>query len=256
MNYTVTLSGADGRQKYPPHTHTQYELIYYLEGEGVSRTAAGDIPISPGRILLVPPGYSHGTVSKNGFKLIAVKGDFRNRFNFSEPLAFYDNANRDALALTQMIYRNRLSSDNYLLSLVDAYTHFVLKNLHPEDAVTVAVRKIADELSEHFYRCGLSPVTLLKESGYAEDYIRAYFKKVMGKTPTEFLTTLRINHAVYMIETYQNALTLAEICERCGFTNYVYFSKKFKAQVGTSPKDYKNAKTAVNSCLNSETVLR
>ena len=78
----------------------------------------------------------------------------------------------------------------------------------------------------------------LQKSGYAEDYIRAQFKKFTGKTPTEFLTKIRIYHACYLIDAYKNTLSLAEIAEKCGYTDYVYFSRRFKHIMGISPREY------------------
>ena len=77
------------------------------------------------------------------------------------------------------------------------------------------------------------------ESGYAEDYIRAHFKRITGKTPNEFLSGIRIKRACFLIETYRDSLSLSQISEQCGYTDYVYFSKKFKSVTGMSPKEYK-----------------
>ena len=79
---------------------------------------------------------------------------------------------------------------------------------------------------------------LLRSSGYAEDYIRAQFKKITGKTPGRFLTEIRIKHACYMMEAYGSVLTLNEIAEKCGYTDYVYFSKRFKEITGSTPRHY------------------
>lgn len=57
---------------------------------------------------------------------------------------------------------------------------------------------------------------ILNKSGYAEDYIRARFKYITGKTPVEFLSKVRISHACVLMDTYKSALTLNEISEKCG----------------------------------------
>ena len=35
-------------------------------------------------------------------------------------------------------------------------------------------------------------------------------------------------------------MPLAQICEECGYVDYIYFSKKFKEVTGLSPREYKN----------------
>ncbi|MBQ6824771.1 MAG: helix-turn-helix domain-containing protein [Clostridia bacterium] len=239
MNKEILPIGINGEHGYPLHTHEKYEIVHYFEGEGYMRSSCGDLPLAPGNIILIPPNVPHGTDSVNGFRALMMTGDFGNLFNAAEPTLVQDNADKDAEALARMILKNRLGAQEYLGALQEAYLHFVLQHSTPEDAITAVVRRIAGELSERFFEFGLSPVTLLKESGYAEDYIRAHFKKVMGKTPIEFLTALRVDHAVYLIEHYKGALTLSEVAARCGFADYAYFSKKFKKHTGISPKDYK-----------------
>ena len=56
--------------EYPPggghtlHRHPgQEEVIYVLEGEGISRTKAGDQPIRPGSFVFVPADTDHVTIN-------------------------------------------------------------------------------------------------------------------------------------------------------------------------------------------------
>lgn len=238
MDYELNYLAVEDPLGFPLHAHDGYEIIYYFNIKGELQTDQGQFPLSSGMISILPPNTMHRSDAKEGFTAIAMRGPFGNLLQFKCPLLVCDNADHDAEALIRMIFRNRFSSKDYLTTLIEAFLHFILQNSNPEDALTRAVRKIANELSEHFYDCNLTPVTLLKESGYAEDYIRAHFKKIIGKSPGSFLNSLRIDHARYLIEVYNGALALSEISERCGFTDYVFFSKKFKEQVGLSPKEY------------------
>ena len=46
------------------HRHPdQEEVIYILEGEGVSRTANGDQPIGPGSFVFIPVDTDHATLN-------------------------------------------------------------------------------------------------------------------------------------------------------------------------------------------------
>lgn len=235
----ISIIQTEHRHLIKKHTHTLYEIIYYLDGDGVMHTASGDLRFSAGNIIIVPPNTVHRSTSEHGFSIFALKGEFESTFNFTEPLLLHDSENHDAKALLSMIYRARISPGDYQRSLVNAFVHFILQNSHLEEPLTLAVRRVINIVSERFYDSDLSVTALLKESGYAEDYIRAHFKKTVGKTPTDFLNSIRISHAVLLIETYKNTFTLTEIADRCGFTDYIYFSRKFKQQVGLSPTAYK-----------------
>ena len=40
------------------------------------------------------------------------------------------------------------------------------------------------------------------------------------------------------MDIYINSMSLNEISEKCGYTDYVYFSRKFKQVMGMSPRNY------------------
>ncbi len=231
----------DGVLSYPLHKHNHYEVMLYLQGNGVLRTPDADYPFAPGTILLVPPGVEHGSVSAKGFCNISVSGLFENLFHFQAVITLFDNPENEGTQLATMLYHNRHKSSDFLAKLASAYAHFLLENIKIEDTLTAAVNQIILEITNRFYQDDLRLNKLLQKSGYAEDYIRARFKQVTGKTPHSFLTEIRIKHALFLIDIYANTLSLQEIARQCGYTDYIYFSKKFKTMQGISPREYKKA---------------
>ncbi len=231
INYTSKISA--------PHKHPNYEIIIYTKGSGIFHSSGKDIEAIPGKIIIVPPKTVHYS-SKTGdsFERIYIDGDFNQFFNLDAPTVIGDNAGNEGALLAKMIYCNRYSTPDYVAALVNAFTHFLLKNIKMESNIFKATKNIAEEISNDFYNCNINLSSILAKSGYAEDYIRAQFKAIMGKTPTEFLTQIRINHACYLIDTYRHSLSMAEIAEKCGYTDYVYFSRKFKQITNMSPRRY------------------
>ena len=72
------------------------------------------------------------------------------------------------------------------------------------------------------------------------DYFTKIFKDSMGKTPIDYINTVRINKAMrYLADTEK---TMIEIAEEIGFCNSNYFHKIFKQDMGTSPLAYRRAK--------------
>lgn len=72
------------------------------------------------------------------------------------------------------------------------------------------------------------------------DYFTKIFKDSMGKTPIDYINTIRINKAMrYLADTEK---TMIEIAEEIGFCNSNYFHKIFKQYMGTSPLAYRRAK--------------
>lgn len=235
MNYFINLKKEDS----PPHKHKNYEIIVYINGSGTLYAAGKSIEVYPGKIVIIPPEIVHHC-SQYGinFERIYISGEFEQIFSLTSPAVISDTTSGDGSFLAKMIYRNRLADREYVASLINAFTHFLLQNIKMEDRIFTATRDIIEKISNGFYDCDLDLHALLKESGYAEDYIRAQFKRITKKTPTEFLTEARINHACYLISAYKNVVSLSDVAEQCGYTDYVYFSRRFKQVTGMSPQQY------------------
>ena len=232
----------DGVKTYPLHTHNHYEIMLYVEGNGEMLTQKGNFSFSVGTIIIVPPKIEHGSVSKNGFKNISIGGDFESFFTFEEPVVLFDTPSNEGRTLASLIYDNRFRSDEYLEVLISAYLHFLLKYIKVNKHSENIIKKIIFEISNRFADSELNLALLLQKSGYAEDYARALFKELTGKTPNVFLTELRIKHACFLIDVYGNSLSLGQIAEQCGYLDYIYFSKKFKEIMNVSPRKYKKSR--------------
>ena len=236
MNYLIGLT----EKISPPHKHKNYEIIVYQKGQGIFHGTGTDIAVYPGKIMIVPPGITHSSSCDGEFKRFYISGEFNQLFSLSAPTVILDNSEKEGLHLAEMIFKNRYSNSEYVASLINAFAHFLIQNLKNDNEIGATVKEIISEITNNFFDSGIDLCSMLNKSGYAEDYIRAQFKKITGKTPTEFLTNIRISHACYLIDTYKNTLTLYEIAEKCGYTDYVYFSRRFKHITGISPRTYMN----------------
>jgi AraC-like DNA-binding protein len=230
----------DGVVRYPMHEHKNYEIMIYLEGNGYMRTELGDYKFERGSVIIVPPEVKHGSVSEKGFKNISIEGSFEGYFCFDRIKCFSDNEAREGEALARMIYENRFEDGAYLSALCTAYICFLMKCFSVENLMQRRIEEIAFEINRSATDPEIDLTSILSKSGYSEDYIRSCFKSITGKTPHGLLTDIRIKHACYLIDIYKNELSLSEIAERCGYLDYIYFSKKFKQVTGLSPRRYRN----------------
>ena len=243
MNEFFISTTKPGTKKYPLHQHREWEIMYYLSGEGHLATQEGAIPFEAGSIITVPPGIMHGSVSQDGFVNISIGGDFGHLFLFDHISVQKDHENRTGERLAQLIYDNRHANHDYLSALCIAYAHFLLQNSNRGKRITHAVQYIMEQMSTHFSNPCFSPASLLHQSGYAEDYIRAEFKKSTGVTPVDFLAKIRVEHARKLFEIYGASLSVSEVAEACGFEDPIYFSRRFKQWIGFSPAEYKKQMT-------------
>lgn len=232
----------DNTVTYPLHSHSDWEIMFYLEGEGALRTHLRDYPFSSGAAIIVPPDIAHGSTSEKGFRNISIGGDFSDVMLFNEPKTVVDTSG-DSRILAELILKNRHSDEKYKSTLLRAYLASLMQNMEFESAADAAVDAVCRALNAAAFDSSLQPAELLRETGYAEDYIRQHFKVRTGTTPIKYLTALRLERARALLEIYKQSVSLSKIGELCGFTDYVYFCKQFKRNFGVSPREYvKNIK--------------
>ena len=66
------------------------------------------------------------------------------------------------------------------------------------------------------------------------------YKKTMamlGQTPTAFIRSIRVKHAVQLI--HETQLTMAEVAEQSGFSSASYMAKCFQEDLGRKPTEYR-----------------
>ncbi len=231
------------QKDYPHmHKHTNYEMYVIASGSGYIMTPGGKVPTPQGSVAIIPPDAPHRSAQDPcGCDRIRIIGDLNRFFSLSQVTVIPADNTDDAVALGRLIYNNRYGESEYISSLVGALSHYVIKKLRMGNELFAAVTHIAEQLSDSFHNSSLDVGELLRKSGYAEDYIRAYFKKITGRTPGRFLRETRIEHACFMIDLYGGALNMSEIAEKCGYTDYVYFSRSFKEIKGMSPREYSSS---------------
>lgn len=64
-------------------------------------------------------------------------------------------------------------------------------------------------------------------------------KDIADKTPSEFIRSIRLEHASKLLKTTQ--MTVSEIMYKSGFSNKSYFYREFAKQYKVTPKDYRNS---------------
>lgn len=77
-----------------------------------------------------------------------------------------------------------------------------------------------------------------EEFGYNYAYLSRLFKKKVGESMNHYITEKKMNFAKKLM-TENTQMTLAEISEMCGYHDYRYFSRVFKAETGETPGEYR-----------------
>lgn len=98
--------------------------------------------------------------------------------------------------------------------------------------------KSLDELSAHF--------------AYSKNHIINIFKEQYKTTPTSYILELKINNAMYLLES--TSMSIIDISIQSGFNNYSQFYRKFFELKGMSPENWRQRirKTEIISPFNTK----
>ncbi|MCL7713487.1 AraC family transcriptional regulator [Stenotrophomonas sp. CPCC 101365] len=97
------------------------------------------------------------------------------------------------------------------------------------------LRLALDYLNTH-YAENVRMQTLLDITGFSLSKLERSFRKVFQMTPQQVLTRLRIQIAMHLLHGEDS---VASIGQACGFTDQSAFTRKFKAEVGMAPRQYR-----------------
>ncbi|OCT15169.1 hypothetical protein A8709_13775 [Paenibacillus pectinilyticus] len=79
-------------------------------------------------------------------------------------------------------------------------------------------------------------------------YCCELFKKVTGMTFSQYMTDLRMKKASELLQ--NSNLSIADVCKSVGYSDYFYFNKVFKRNLGCTPAKYRKTSGDLNA-LNS-----
>jgi signal transduction histidine kinase/CheY-like chemotaxis protein/AraC-like DNA-binding protein/ligand-binding sensor domain-containing protein len=143
-----------------------------------------------------------------------------------------------------------ISAINNLLSkqtLLKEYFNSGISSLKVKDGARIhqddeqLLREIIEYIHKNMDDESLDPNRIAEFMNISKATLYRKLKDITGKTPGEFLRTLRLEYAAKLLT--KTKLTVSEIMYRSGFTNKSYFYREFQKVYGTSPKEYRSKTT-------------
>ena len=108
------------------------------------------------------------------------------------------------------------------------------------DRVEQAVRYI-----EEHYSYPISIEDIAGYTGVCRSYLYRMFRKVLKKSPRDYVEEYRIRQACQLLG--ETNLPVTTIAHSVGYEDPLYFSKAFKKNIGRAPSDYRKIKAAVRA---------
>jgi len=145
----------------------------------------------------------------------------------------------------KLIVETQSKQKGYKL-FIQSYVELIFAHIfrHMSDKNNPLVSASSDErilkvlnVMDRLYYLPLDIDNFAAECGVGRDRFLHLFAKTVGVPPQKHLTNVRIKNAKRMlIETNRS---VAEISERCGFNDAMYFSRVFKKKTALSPSEYR-----------------
>jgi len=95
----------------------------------------------------------------------------------------------------------------------------------------------ARSFMEANYMCPITLETLARRESMSREHFCRLFKRHVGVTPIQYLTSLRMFHAKHLLIINQEPMEV--IAARCGYPNVNYFYMAFRKNTGVTPTNYK-----------------
>lgn len=100
------------------------------------------------------------------------------------------------------------------------------------------VRKAKQYIDRHYQEDDMTLKSVAEAVGLSAPYLSAVFKRDMQQNFSEYLTTVRIQHAKELL--CCTSKLISEVAYEVGFRDYRYFSQIFKKHTGQTPRDFQS----------------
>lgn len=231
-------------------------LVCTLGGKGRFGYPGGEIKVNPGDLALLEPGILHDYgVESELQQWETVWAHFYPYSHWSDWLKWPEEAPglmRLRLLETEAfdditgklgeMYSRSLGSDRHgkALAMNALEEALILCDLYNPHSLGVRwdsrIQRTADylcsRLAEHF-----SLEDLASHVGLSTSRIAHLFREQTGTTPLQFLEDKRMERARQLLEA--TSQTVEAVGRDVGYDDPFYFSKRFKAQAGVSPREYR-----------------
>lgn len=113
----------------------------------------------------------------------------------------------------------------------------LVKN-HSMKGYSLLIQKVITQIDMDL-TADLTLSALAKLQNVNASYLSTLFKKETGQTLTEYVNRKRIDHAIFLLNS--TSLQIQSIAQHCGISDVNYFTKTFKKNIGTTPREYRES---------------
>ncbi len=225
------------------HFHTNFELIYCIEGEFSVCAEKEKYEISQGEMVLIPPNTIHSfNIEKNNRAWVGVfSSDYIALFAKQNANKLFSKFKCDDYVeeyLKKVLFYQGVPKRYILKSALYAVCNECLKNstLLSEKKNADVMNKILDYISKNFDSY-MTMKKMAEDLGYEYHYFSNIFHTCFDMNFREFINLYRYEKACELME--HEDYSISEVAMLSGFQSIRSFNDVFKALSGGTPTEYR-----------------
>lgn len=198
-------------------------------------------PFEPVSVCITPAGLSYERIATEEENVFTI---YLNMLNFVmkdiEIIRVLDGEKYKKLF--EKAYKINRENDIGSRFRVNAVVYEILSELKREAGNTMnskdnRIMQAAEYIRQNFGNPELSVEKVINNAYVSPTYFRQEFKKIFGTSAKDYLDTLRIQYATFLLDT--DHFSAKEISLRCGFSDVDYFRTVFKRKTGQNITQYR-----------------
>ena len=227
-----------------PRGRDVFGFVFAIAGSAEYRFMTGErIIMEQGDVFFLSPRVAYTIVTERAFRHVTINFDIHSETSilssFASPYRLIKPENAESISRRfrriAELWRERTPGYEMqavaglyeLFSFLDSSEHMgrAFHRLSPAREYIDGHFASAFSLTELADLCGMSLTSFRRE-----------FHRTFGKTPLAYRDALRLDYAKELL--LSGYYSLAEIAERCGYSDVGYFIRIFRREVGITPRRY------------------
>ena len=223
-----------------------YKVYYVCSGQGILHLTGKTVRVCEGDLFFTFPGtpFCIESVENFTYMYISFLGTRSNLLMEKLKISnknFHFSGCGDIYSMWQKGLKTNSEISDLITESILLYTFYylgdkVLLTYEQAGKVNNFAHTIKKFVDDNYSDCSLSLEMLSKQLSYSPKYISSSFKKHFKVGLSDYITTLRIQHACTLIQ--QGFTRISDISVQCGYSDAQYFSKVFKRRMGQIPSEY------------------
>jgi AraC-like DNA-binding protein len=193
-----------------------------------------------GEVVAIPPMEKHNNTSSGGFTNIHLRiaepsFPYRGAFRVMD----YDGHLLTAFTQAKFFFLADMKKKELVLTALGELISSYMVVYRSNAEFSEPVEMIRSAIMHNYEKADFALDQAIRELPFHYDYLRKLFKKEVGVSPLEYMTSLRMKSAETLLTAmWTNEYSVSEIARMCGFEDSLYFSRVFKKYYGCSPSNF------------------